>query len=463
MNRPPLMPHQQDAVDWVRRVGRGLLGDEPGLGKSRTAIQAFDGARTLIIAPAIVVKSGTWGDQLDKWADHPDQFTLATYSMLNGRVKTGANASATRPTDSPRPEYAGHWDALVVDEAHYTKGRKTTWTKAVEQIARNSDQVLEMTGTPIPNWGYELYTILRVLHPDQASPGEDYGSYWRWALRWFENQPTRFQPYHLGGLRGCGPQCEQVNRTGVCEHYQRFMQANLGDQFLRRTRGEVLGSLPPLTETRVETPMAGAQLTAYRELKRNWVTQLGGEELVAWTPGSRMDQLDLLTVSDWMLNPRGEPRGGKLDRLAFDLASRANPTVVFAYHRSVVEAAARVAGSVGARAGVVHGGRSGDENGDTVRRFLDGDLDVLCGSLSVMSEGLNLTRADMLVFVEKTHRTYTNEQAMRRVHRIGQGRPVTVLDYVTPRSVDDRKRTLLQDKEWHQGHMLDAVRVASLL
>ena len=94
-----------------------------------------------------------------------------------------------------------------------------------------------------------------------------------------------------------------------------------------------------------------------------------------------------------------------------------------------------------------------------VRAFLDGRVDVLVGSLSVMSEGLTLTRADMLVFMEKTYRPAVNEQAMRRVHRIGQTRPVTVLDYVTPRSLDENKRKVLEVKTEHAEHILSAATV----
>ena len=55
MSRPPLLEHQRFAVDWLQHVNRGLLGDEPGLGKTRTAIEAYGGRdRVLVIAPALI-------------------------------------------------------------------------------------------------------------------------------------------------------------------------------------------------------------------------------------------------------------------------------------------------------------------------------------------------------------------------------------------------------------------------
>src|SRR5690606_25485896 len=135
---------------------------------------AFDGGQVLVIAPSMVIAGGTWDDELARWADHPEGFTVAPYSMLNARATTERGGSV--PTSGVRPEYLRNWDALIVDEAHYTKGRKTSWTGAVQQISKRSGAVLEMTGTPVPNWAAELFTILQVLHPEQARRGGPLGS-----------------------------------------------------------------------------------------------------------------------------------------------------------------------------------------------------------------------------------------------------------------------------------------------
>lgn len=93
----------------------------------------------------------------------------------------------------------------------------------------------------------------------------------------------------------------------------------------------------------------------------------------------------------------------------------------------------------------------------------EGKLDVLVGSLETVSEGLTLTQADMAIFVEKSYKPSRNEQAMRRVHRIGQTRPVSVLDYVTPKSVDANKRALLAEKTDQQMRALTAAQFTALL
>jgi SNF2 family DNA or RNA helicase len=461
----PLAKHQTEGIDWIRQVRRGLLGDEPGLGKSRVAIEAFkDAKRVLVVAPSMVVAGGTWAEEIEKWDADPNKFVVAPYSMLNARVKTGARG--TKPVKQLRPEYLGSWDALIVDEAHYTKGRSTSWTWAVEEISKRSSYVLEMTGTPMPNWAYELFTLLRVIWPDEAQPGRKYGSYWRWVEEWFQVSPSPFSSTGqvIGGLRRCSKECSSRPPLNPCEHFQEFAAANLGNRFLRRLRDECL-DLPPLTTQVVRVEMNKNQKRLYRELKQELVTTTdSGAELVAWTSGSKQVMLDRLTTSDWMLDPKtAVPSGGKFDQLRFDLENRSRPTLVLAHYRQTVEACVAVAQSMGLTAAAVHGGISEALKSQAIADFKAGRLEVLVGSLETLAEGLTLTVADMAIFVEMSYKPSRNEQARYRVHRMGQTRPVTVKEYVTVDTLDQRKRVLLGQKTDQQMRVLSAAEFRELV
>lgn len=455
-----LLQHQREGVEWIRQVKRGLLGDEPGLGKSRQAIEAFDGGRNLIIAPAMVINGGTWHDELQKWASNPGSWTVLPYSGLNARAKTSKGGYAA--TSDLVEEARGHWDAVVLDEAHYVKGRNTYWTKTALQIGQNADHVLAMTGTPIPNWAHELFTLLQLAHPDQAQskPGRkvEYGSYWGWINRWFHVELAHFGGQNnrvIGKLLACTAECYLAPPTQPCEHYREFMAQNLGPKFLRRLREDCL-DLPPVTDQQVLTPMDGPQKKIYRDMKKHYMAEVGDQEVLKWTDGARHVALDKISVSPWLLAPEGEPKGGKFEQLRFDLSSRSRPTLVLAHYRDVVDACVSVAKSVGASAAGVRGGMTGRQQGEAIQRFKDGKLDVLVGSLETVAEGLQLTVADMAIFVETSYKPYRNEQARQRVHRLGQTRPVTIRNYVTPDSVDARKRELLAEKTEDQIRYMSA-------
>lgn len=459
MTNPALLRHQQEGIEWIRKVKRGLLGDEPGLGKSRQAIEAFDGGRNLIIAPAMVINGGTWRDELARWSSTPGKWTVLPFSGLNTRVKTSKGGFAA--SSDLVPEASGHWDAVVIDEAHYIKGRGTYWTKSVQKIGKNSDHVLAMTGTPIPNWAHELFTLCQLAHPDesQSKPGHKarFGSYWGWVGDWFDVDVSPYREHErvIGRLKACGVACYDLPLVEPCEHYHAFMEANLGAQFLRRLRDDVL-DLPPVTTQQVEIPMDAAQRKIYREMKKHYLAEVGDEEVIAWSDGAKNVALDKISISPWLLNPVGEPKGGKFEQLRYDLQARSRPTLVLAHYRDVVDACVGVAQSVGASAGAVRGGMTKKQQGDTIQRFKDGKLDVLVGSLETVAEGLQLTVADTAIFVETSYKPYRNEQAKNRVHRLGQTRPVTIRDYVTPATVDEKKRKILREKTEDQIRFMSA-------
>lgn len=470
--RPAAYPYQQEGIDAIQRQGRILLADEPGLGKSRQTIEALDGGRVLVVAPKLILDSGTWDDELARWSDHPEGWVQAAYTGLvayeGGKIQIHRDHRGKVSSVTVRKEFLQQWDAVVLDEAHYVKGRNTTWTLAMTQINKRSEGLVALTGTPMPNWAHEVFTLLRLMYPEEAGPGRRFGAYQRWLNQWFVRLPNRFSTSPgselIGGLLGCAssPACQGRPANDPCEHWREFARANMGDRFLRRLRDDVLDQLPPLTEEQVLTPMDTEQRRMYRELKKEWVTETdAGEEVVTWTIGSRNVLMDRITTSGWFATQEGEPRGGKLERLRFDLESRSQPTLVLAHYRDSVEACARVAESTGARAGFVHGGVR--DSGKVVKQFKEGKIDVLVGSLETVSEGLTLTQADMAIFVEKSYKPSRNEQAMRRVHRIGQTRPVSVLDYVTPDSLDSNKRLLLAEKTDQQMRALTAAQFTALL
>lgn len=411
----------------------------------------------LIVAPSLVLETGVWHEEVEKWGDDDTLYYVGAYSQLNDRVKTGKTTSSTKPIKRLRPEYKGHWDAVIVDEAHYIKGRETKWTWAVKQLARNTDNLLLMTGTPIPNWAHEVFTLLQCMYPEEGKVGNELGSFWRWAEQWFDTEPSRFSTRGkmVGGLLDCTPKCLSRNANDPCVHYQKFAAANFGPRYMRHLRQDHL-DLPPIEFRDVDTPLDAESKRAYRELKKEFATTIDQRSVLAWSQGAKHVLLDKMTTSPWLIHKEGEPRGGKLEHLRSDLRGRTAPTLVLAHYRDSVEAAARVAESTGAKAAYIHGGTTERQNARLVRDFKSGKLDVLVGSLETLSEGLTLTIADTAIFLERSYKPSRNVQATYRVYRLGQDKAVTIRRYITPGTVDSGKEQLLAVKTDHQMRTLSA-------
>lgn len=454
--------YQKDGSQYMREHPRSCNWDDAGLGKSCQAIDAADG-RTLILSPAVVADN-VWPDEVARWADDPSLFTISAYTRTTTRVKTeGVVRSGTKPTKDLAPLVADEYDTLILDESHYLS-RRAYWTAAVQKIAARTPRVYMLTGSPFRQWAPQLFPVLQILHPLEAKAGGELGSYWRWAREWFDTEPTRFSQGKpvIGDLIGCTVACHARKPWDPCAHYLAFAKANLGDLFIRRTREEVLGDLPPLTVQTVHTHMSTIQRRWYETMKKDYVVWAAdGREVSAWNDGGQNAKLAKLCAGPETLGLQGE--GGKFRQLRHDLMSRSRPTFVVAVHQDTLNACSELAKKMKLSYGLVHGGISKAKQNRDIAAFKAGNLDVLFGSLEMVAEGLTLVAADMIIFMEQSWKNYRNTQAMQRIHRLGQERPCIARIYETPDSLDVGKREVLAVKDDKQVRVLTASMMARLL
>lgn len=462
---PQLRPYQEEGLKFLRANTHAFLADEMGLGKTAQMLLAAEG-RTLVITTAMNLDGGTYRDEIAKWVpDRADDFTTAAFTSINLRKDR-------KIVQALRPEYRGQWDTVIVDEAHYLKGRKTLWVPQVQSVCKRADRVILATGTPVPHWAQELFKPLQILWPERMGPGRELNSYWRWAETWFDTTPDKVfirgeqkEVPAVNGILGCTQMCATRLTDDPCQHYIDFFRGNLEGRFLQRLRDEVLTDLPPLTIEPVLCPMTPEQSRQYKAMRDGDLIEFeDGTLAVGWSSSAKHVMLDKLTTGVTILDHSATLKGssGKLERLRYDLEQRTRPTLVVAHYNESVEAACRVAEGLGQSAGFIHGKTSRADRTRIVEQFKAGKLDVLSGSLEVISEGLTLTAADMIIFLETSFKPSRNQQALRRIHRIGQERPCIALDYLTPGTVDEGKRALLKEKTDHQIRLMTAAQMAAI-
>ena len=94
----------------------------------------------------------------------------------------------------------------------------------------------------------------------------------------------------------------------------------------------------------------------------------------------------------------------------------------------------------------LHGGTPVREREAMVARFQAGEVPVFLLSLKAGGTGLNLTRADHVVHVDRWWNPAVEEQATDRAYRIGQTKPVQVHRLVTRGTIEERIAELLHRK-----------------
>jgi SNF2 family DNA or RNA helicase len=452
-----LMPHQKTGVTFLKQTPRALLADEPGIGKTAQALLAAV-PPVLVVTPAML--SGVWADEVALWRPEwtEDDWTWISYSSLCERVTAVAESGRKTSKALDRAKWQlreREWGTIVYDEAHYLKSRKAKWTKAA--LGLRSERMVMLTGTPIPNWSHELYVLLRLLH---GVKDVDYRSYWRFIETWFTwwNPPWGDgRQREIGGLKGGLTWEDFAVGTG------------LDKLMLRRLRNDVLKDLPPLTEQTILVKMGPAQRKAYNELKKDYYTfvEEAGEEVAAFSDGGLYVKLAKMTtgIPVALELPTMQHGSAKLDALRELLQEReGSPVVVFCHFRATAACCVDLGICEGRKVGLIMGGLAQAERDETLTAFSVGELDMMVGTYGAMSEGINkLVAADTAIMIEEQWRPDKMDQAIRRLHRIGQKRPVSVIHLITEDSLDQNIRSLRFAKEGQQIATLRAAEFASLL
>lgn len=157
-----LKPHQLSAVGRIERAleefGGALLSDEVGMGK--TYVAAAIGRRyshLLVVAPASLRQM--WRHALDATAVDADFVSFEQLSRA---------CSNDRLFSRDSPDSARAHDLLVIDEAHHARNKATRRFARLKQLTRDA-KVLLLTATPIHNRRDELSTVLSLFLGSRAN------------------------------------------------------------------------------------------------------------------------------------------------------------------------------------------------------------------------------------------------------------------------------------------------------
>jgi len=469
----PLYDYQVRGALFLACRGRSILGDDMGLGKTVQTLAAVELLarergirRALVVAPASVKYQ--WESEIRKFTGRPmqvidgspearrDQYALPTfYRLVNYEqvVRDREAVNAWKP------------DVVILDEAQRIKNWESKTSREVKKL--HSRYAMVLTGTPLENKLEELYSIVQFVDERRFGPA--------------------FQFLHEHRV---------VDAAGNLTGYRNLdaMRERLGPIFLRRTRAEVLKELPARTDNTVYVELADEQRVPYEEqraalarlLQKNYLTDLDRKRILACVVNMRtvcdstflfdrttrvspkLDELAELIpelVSDDNLSPNPSPKkGGEPDENQ-DAPLLAPPSllgkgvgglgssdlphkvVVFSQWETMAFEAAKVLDRLGVGYAVLHGGLPGKDRKAVLERF---NTDPACRvflSTDAGGTGLNLQVADTVVNLELPWNPAVLEQRIARVHRMGQSRPVRVINFVTRGTIEEKVLRTLGAKQ----------------
>jgi SNF2 family DNA or RNA helicase len=412
-----LMPYQKAGVAYAGSVGRCLIADQMGLGKTVEAIASLeyrDAFPAIIVCPASLKEN--WKREINKWLPH------RSVNILSGKgnianvdvniVNYDIIGRFVEPIMHLKPM------GLVLDESHYVKTSKTKRTEAVRDIAKKVPQsgtVLLLSGTPVTNRPEELVSQLEILGMLSRFGG-------KWAfLKRYTNA------YH----NGFG--WDTKGASNLNELNMKLRQ----NCYIRRTKDEVLKELPAKTRNVVHVEPSGKGYAEYRKAEGDLLAFLAEN---GYRASDTAEHLRRTTV---------------LKRLAADakmesviewidsfLESCDRKLVVFAHNVAIVDYLAGKYGNLR-----VSGQDSMEDRQHAVDSFQkDHKARVIVLNLQAGGVGLTLTAGSDVCFVQQGWTPGEHDQAEDRCHRIGQENSVQAWYLIGVNTIDEDIYDLIDAK-----------------
>ncbi len=425
-----LRSYQVDGVKWLNVLYKyslgGILADDMGLGKTIETIAFINSIKQdkpiLIVSPKSLVFN--WVSEFNKFAsDIPVYAIIGTVEerkKIIKKIKNDKFGVYFISYDSLRNEFENltdiTFDMCILDEAQFIKNMHAKKTGAVKQI--NALHTIALTGTPIENNIYDLWSIFDFLMPHYLLDYEDFKDSYEHNEEYYEIVRDKVAPF-----------------------------------ILRRRKEDVLKDLPEKYEVIITTEMSQEQRKLYDAFRLQ-----AKEQLKSSDGGSKiMEVLSIITrlrqicvdPSTFVDNFTGE--SGKITALKDiikDKMQEGHRFLIFSQFVSALNIVKDEIEKMGIKYYMITGDTSAKERLRICNDFnKDEDYKIVLISLKAGGTGLNLVGADVVIHLDPWWNYSTESQASDRAHRIGQTRTVEVIKLIAENSIEEKVVNLQNEKK----------------
>ena len=428
-----LRGYQVEGYQWLRFLENfhlaGILADDMGLGKTVQTIawllsfkERNNSLRALIVVPRSLLFN--WKSELSRFA--PGLSTQVYHGVPSERTKMQQEEPDVTITTYATARndqlfFASRkWDVGVMDEAQVLKNKQTQLFQALKGCS--FQHRLALSGTPLENSPFDLKNIFNFLLPG-----------------------------FLGSDRAFS-QIVQNNPGSLTERIKPLM--------LRRRKADVLSELPPRSEESILVEMQPFQEKMYQQY-----FQLARQDILEKSQDEKSFQENRFQVLTHLLRLRQlaihaglfldttghQGVSGKMEyllELLEELLSEGHSVLVFSQFASMLRILRKSLKGMAFPCFFMDGQTQNRQQ--VVSAFQQSENpSVFLLSLKVGGVGLNLTKAEYVVLFDPWWNPAVENQAIDRVHRIGQKNPVMVYRIITKDSVEEKVLQVQQKKkEW---------------
>lgn len=457
-----LFAHQKEAIDFaVSRNGSAMIAHEPGLGKTRSAMNIFfrmkcktPALKLLVVCPLSLIEAA-WRADLVKFFGEDAGQRFANCHKEGFSDKDGnlwdADIFAVNYEFFQREENIVSFmrlfrnlDVMVVlDESSKIKNYKALTTKNLLAIRNIFKHRVAMSGTPAPNSEEEYWAQMEFVCPNLL--GKSFPKFKR----------TYF---YLRGRGGVALQSEGLSRAAMAELFRRQgaewcitaeKRAELfkviGPWIHAAKKDECLDLPEQIDETRL-VQMGPKQRVAYKQMKNLLVAQINGEDVVAQVALTKILKLREIT-SGFAFSEDGSivetecPKLTELEEILDELGDR--QVIIWGQFTYEIE---KIIGLLEKRAKVVslYGGTKDRE--DSIRQFISGEARYLVANPHSAAHGLTFVNCSHQIFFSLDYSWEAYEQARARTHRAGQKQTCVYYYILADGTIDQEILAVLRSK-----------------
>lgn len=431
-----LYPYQREGALFAAKAGRSLIADDMGLGKTVQSIAAVEILvktvgieRVLIISPTSLKHQ--WKQEIEKFSDRSAQ-------VIEGSLLKRANLFNSDSFYKIINYEVVHRDIdlickwspemIILDEAQRIKNWKTRRTQSVKKL--DSKYALVLTGTPLENRLEELYSIIEFI-----------------------------DRFHMGPMFRFLSEHQHTDEVGKVIGYRNLSKIakSLEPILVRRTKRQVLKELPERMDKNYFVPMTDQQMQHHEENQETVARIVAKWRRLKFLPDTdqrilmiALQNMRMSCNSTYLLDKKTN-FGTKTDELISVLDEIFEQpdakVVIFSQWLGTHEILKDCLKSYNYNHVLFHGGIPSPKRKDLIRQFkADPDCRIFL-STDAGGVGLNLQNASAVINMDLPWNPAVLEQRIGRIHRLGQHKPVRVVNFVSQGTIEHGMLELLSFKQ----------------
>ncbi len=436
-----LRPYQKAGLDWLHFLHDyqfgGCLADDMGLGKTIQVLALLQSLKersaTQLPASLLVVPKSL----LANWQREAERFTpelrflefigqtrkKETISFGGYDIVLTTYGTMLRDIELLRG-YRFHY--AILDESQAIKNPLAQVSKAARLL--NAEHRLVMTGTPVENNTFELWSQFNFLNPGLLGSMDYFRKEFAATIESRE---------------------EESVETAT------LLRKLVFPFILRRTKDQVAPELPPRTERMIYTDMEAAQRKLYNQTRDRYRGMLMGLIDTQGINDVRMKILEgLLRLRQICIHPALVEPTFTGESAKFEILLETMETLQAEKHKALIFSQfVQTLSLLRAHLDERHipytylDGQTRDRQKQVDIFQNDMSIPFFLISLKAGGVGLNLTAADYVIHLDPWWNPAVEMQAADRVHRIGQDKPVFIYKFIARDSVEEKILKLQERKK----------------